>query len=53
MSGLVIFTRESDRNTNDSKILGCLNVIAKIKTKFYGPMKGKIVSGQSESLKGH
>jgi len=45
---LMMFMRESHTNTNDFKRLGCLNVIAKIKTKFYGPMEEKANSFQAE-----
>lgn len=43
-----MFMRESHTNTNDFKRLGCLNVIAKIKTNFYGPMEEKENSFQAE-----
>lgn len=44
--------RESDTNTNDSKKIGCLNVIAKIKNSAMGPWKKKLIlSGQSETMK--
>lgn len=45
---LMMFMRESHTHTNDSKRLGCLNVIAKITTKFYGPMEEKANSFKAE-----
>lgn len=52
ISGFELFMRESDTNTNDSKKIGCLNVIAKIKNSAMGPWKKKLIlSGQSETMK--
>ena len=44
--------RESDTNTNDSKRIDCLNVIAKIKNSVKVPWKKELIlSVQSETLK--
>lgn len=44
--------RESDTNTNDSKRIDCLNVIAKIKNSVKVPWKKELIlSVQSETMK--